>query len=237
MNRTGIGDWTSKGGYTWRFGRDRVLSLVKLTTEYYRAETLADDRLGSGMAGFTVSAGNQLGDLASLSVYQNEELLTEDFALGGEVIAAGHYRFDEVEATLTANPARKVSTGASLRTGGYYDGTHVAGEITLAWKPNRHVNATLGFSEDRIRLPGGSFPVRVMSAGVTLAFDSHWSWTSLAQYDNVSEMLGINARLHWTPRAGRNAYLVVNHGRQEIDGRVRTTGREIVLKYNHDLRF
>lgn len=237
VNRAGISDWTSKAGYTWRFGRERILSLVKLTTDYYRAETLADDRLGSSVASFTANLGNQSGDLASLAVYQSEELLTGTFMLGDVTIPAGRYTFGEAEATLTANPARKLSVSASLRSGGYYDGTHAAGEIAFAWKPNRHLNATVAVSEDRLRLPGGDLTVRLMSAGLTVAFDSHWSWTGLAQYDNLSEMLGINSRLHWTPRAGRNAYLVVNLGREDVSGRMRSIGREIVLKYNHDLRF
>ena len=79
--------------------------------------------------------------------------------------------------------------------------------------------------------------VRLMSAGVTVAFDSHWSWTNVAQYDNVSEALGVNSRLHWTPRAGRNAYLVVNHGRQGMGQGPDATSWLVALKYNHDLRF
>lgn len=79
--------------------------------------------------------------------------------------------------------------------------------------------------------------MQLLSTSITLAFDAHGSWTKVAQYDNVSEVLGVNSRLHWTPRAGRNAYLVVNHGRAELGGGVRETSWMVVLKYNHDLRF
>lgn len=50
-------------------------------------------------------------------------------------------------------------------------------------------------------------------------------------------MVGVNSRLHWTPRAGRNAYLVVNYGREEFGGDLRESSWTVALKYNHDLRF
>ncbi len=244
VNRSGIEDFTSEGGYLWRFGRDRKLSLVEVAGEYYQADTLADGELGSSLAGLHVSAGNQYGDLAWLGVYDTREQFHEDFTIYASrdgsrqvVIPAGSYEFLEGRAQLTANAARKVSGSVTLRGGEYYEGTHWAGEVELAWKPNRHLNLYVSQLQDHIRLPGGDFIVRLMSAGVTVAFDSHWSWTNVAQYDNVSEVLGVNSRLHWTPRAGRNAYLVVNHGRQGMGQGPDETSWLVALKYNHDLRF
>ncbi len=238
VNRAGIEDVTSEVGYRWRFGRGTFFSLIELGSGFYRADTLVDDRLGSSVADLHVSTTNQWGDALSLAVYESRERLDEMFSIWRDVdIPAGRYAFTESEMKLTTNAARRLSGGLTLRTGDYYDGTHRSGELELAWSPNRHVNATLSVSEDRIRLPGGDFNVRLMSLGATLAFDAHWSWTSLAQYDNVSEVLGVNSRLHWTPRTGRNAWLVINLGQENGDESFRTTGREIALKYAHDLRY
>ena len=244
VNRSGIEDLTSEGGFRWRFGRDRALSRVELGAEFYRADTLADGRLGSSLAGLHVAADNQHGDKAWLGVYENREVLSEDFTIfeskdGARrvVIPAGEYTFGEGELSLTANPARRFSGGLTLRGGEYYDGSHAAGAIDLAWKPNRHLNTAVTLSQDSIRLPGGDFTVRLTSAIVTVAFDAHWSWTNVAQYDNVTEVLGVNSRLHWTPRAGRNAYLVVNHGRETLRQGSRANSWLVVLTYNHDLRY
>jgi len=244
VNRSGIEDFASKAGYRWRFGRERVLSRIEVGGEFYRADTLADGRLGSSLSGLHLGVDNQRGDKAVLGVYDSRERLTEEFTIfeardGSRrvVIPAGEYAFTEGEISLTANAARKVSGSLKIRGGEYYDGTHRADEIEFAWKPNRHLNLLVSMAEDRIRLPGGDFDVRLLSTSITVAFDSHWSWTNVAQYDNVSEVLGINSRLHWTPRAGRNAYLVVNHGRSELAGGAREENWMVVLKYNHDLRF
>jgi hypothetical protein len=246
VNRSGIEDVDSEGGYRWRFGQSSPLQLIELGSEYYRADTLADGHLGSSLVGLHVSANNQHGDIARLDVYDGREQLSEDFiiyeATDGSrrvVIPAGRYAFSEGEAKLTTNAARQVSGSVSLRAGEFYNGTHWSGELTLAWKPSRHLNTMVSLSQDHISLPGGDFPVRLLSAGATVAFNAHWSWTSLAQYDNVSEVLGFNSRLHWTPRAGRNAYLVINMGREDRDRDryFRPMNWEIALKYSHDLRY
>jgi hypothetical protein len=246
VNRSGIEDLTSEGGYRWRFGRGSTLQLIELGSEYYRADTLADGNLSSSLAGFHASASNQHGDNVLLGVYDSREQLSEDFTIyeatdGSRrvVIPAGRYDFTEGEVKITTNAARQISGSVSLRTGEFYDGTHWLGEVAVAWKPNRHLNTTLSLAQDQISLPGGDFPVRLLSAGATVAFNAHWSWTSLAQYDNVSEVLGFNSRLHWTPRAGRNAYLVVNMGREDRDRDryFRPMNWEVALKYSHDLRY
>ncbi len=244
VNRTGIEDLSTDAGYRWRFGRDRNLSLIEVGGEYYRADTLADGELGSSLGGLHVSANNQHGDQAWLGVYDTREQFSGDFTIYEEkdgsrrvVTPAGRYSFTEAETRLTANAARKISGSVALRGGEYYDGSHWSGELEVAWKPNRHLNTVVTLSQDHIELPGGDFTVRLLSAGVTVAFDSHWSWTNVAQYDNVSEVLGVNSRLHWTPRAGRNAYLVVNHGREGMGHGLHATSWLVALKYNHDLRY
>ena len=120
--------------------------------------------------------------------------LSERIAANLAAQEAARRRPEILRAQLTANAARKVSGSVTLRGGEYYEGRHWAGEVELAWKPNRHLNLYVSQLQDHIRLPGGDFIVRLMSAGVTVAFDSHWSWTNVAQYDNVSEVLGVNSR-------------------------------------------
>jgi hypothetical protein len=37
---------------------------------------------------------------------------------------------------------------------------------------------------------------------------------SVVQHDNMSELIGINSRLHWIPEAGREMYRVFNQSRR-----------------------
>ena len=62
---------------------------------------------------------------------------------------------------------------------------------------------------------------------------------NLIQYDNVSETIGINSRLEWTPEAGREAYLVINHNVEDfdLDNRFHSARSDIAVKFNYTFRF
>ena len=59
------------------------------------------------------------------------------------------------------------------------------------------------------------------------------------QYDNVSEVMGFNSRLHWIPEAGRQAFLVFNYGLidRDKDNTFTSTNTDISLKFNYTFRF
>jgi hypothetical protein len=70
-------------------------------------------------------------------------------------------------------------------------------------------------------------------------FSSRLSWVNLIQYDNVSELLGINSRLHWIPRAGQEGFLVLNHNLQDLDkdNSFRSSFSDLSVKLNYTFRF
>jgi hypothetical protein len=55
----------------------------------------------------------------------------------------------------------------------------------------------------------------------------------------VSETIGLNSRLHWIPRAGREAFLVLNHNVQDLDrnNTFHSSFNELTLKYSYTFRF
>jgi hypothetical protein len=89
-------------------------------------------------------------------------------------------------------------------------------------------------------LPAGNFETRVVQLTLEGDFSSSLSWTNLIQYDNISETIGINSRLHWIPRAGREGFLVLNHNLQDIDNRdndFHSSFSETTIKYSYTFRF
>ena len=70
-------------------------------------------------------------------------------------------------------------------------------------------------------------------------FSSQLSWVNLFQWDNVTNTLGINSRLHWVPQAGRDFFLVLNHNLMDIDGQrtFKSESAELSLKFNYTFRF
>ena len=53
------------------------------------------------------------------------------------------------------------------------------------------------------------------------------------------ETMGINARLHWIPEAGREAFIVLNHNLQDFDrnNRFNSASADLALKFNYTFRF
>lgn len=81
--------------------------------------------------------------------------------------------------------------------------------------------------------------MRLFTLDAKIAFSSTLSWSNLIQYDNVSEVMGLNSRLHWIPEAGRQAFLVFNYGLEDFDkdNVFHSTGSDISLKFSYTFRF
>jgi hypothetical protein len=76
--------------------------------------------------------------------------------------------------------------------------------------------------------------------GIDYVFSSTLSWVNLIQYDNNSEIVGINMRLHWIPQAGRELFFVINHNLQDFDNydnSFEPLSADLTLKYTHTFRF
>ena len=81
----------------------------------------------------------------------------------------------------------------------------------------RNFRFGFGYEVHDIELPQGDFTVRQSSMRLEAVFSSTLSWVNLFQYDNVSENLGFNSRLHWIPQAGREGFIVLNHNMGDLD--------------------
>lgn len=64
-------------------------------------------------------------------------------------------------------------------------------------------------------------------------------WVNLIQYDNVSDSVGINSRLHWIPQAGREGFIVLNHNLEDLDrdGMFHSSYAEVAVKFGYTFRF
>jgi hypothetical protein len=246
VNRVGVTDYLAEVGYSWRHGKESSFRLVRMLAESERFERLADGALESSLSSLSLALETHAADTLKLELFVSREALREPFPIytasdgsRSVVLPAGDYSFLDAAATLSSSDSRRLSGSLMLRSGDYYDGRHHAGELALSWKPSRHLALKAGYSQEHIDLPAGRFIVRLMSAGATVALDARWAWSTLLQFDNLSRVLGLNSRLRWQPRAGRETLLVVNYGEEDRD---RTGGFALqswnaTLKYSHTLRF
>ncbi len=109
----------------------------------------------------------------------------------------------------------------------------------VAARPNKHFRVAVDYEYNDVTLPQGDFIVRLARLTLEAAFSSTLSWVNLVQYDNVSETIGVNSRLHWVPQAGREGFVVFNHNLQDLDrdNEFHSSFSEASVKFGYTFRY
>jgi hypothetical protein len=190
-----------------------------------------------------LTLANRTGDQFTLVVSDFTEVLVEPFQISpGVVIPPGEYDSDTRGIQIGTGNHRKVAGFVRIveyTHGKFYDGARSDRFVELTWRPSARFRGSLSYDYSDIKLPQGAFEVRLVRAGFDFAFSPTISWVNLIQYDNVSEVAGINMRLHWIPEAGREVYFVINHNVQDVDedNRFHSSFSDATAKINYTFRF
>jgi hypothetical protein len=245
IDRPGIRDYALDFGYRRRF-TGRWLRSRYLGFDGYRVERLDSGHVESQIAGLRYTIENNTQDNLFGRAVANREVLFEDFTIytapdGSEqvVIPAGDYKFTDFRIGLDSGDQRRIALRASLSGGEFYDGDRINTNTEISWRPSEHFRFGFGYQVNDIELPDGDFIVRQSSMRVEAIFSSTLSWANLFQYDNVSEVLGFNSRLHWIPQAGREGFIVLNHNvaDPDRDDAFHSTNADMSIKFSYTLRF
>jgi hypothetical protein len=189
---------------------------------------------------------NNTQDNLFARLVRNREVLLQDFTIyrsadGSQqvVIPQGDYRYDDFRLGIDSGDQRRIGLRFSVSWGDFYDGERVQPTTEFDWRPSPSFRLGLSYQVNDIELPGGDFIVRLTSLRAQYVFSSTLSWVNLIQYDNLSENVGINSRLHWIPRAGREGFIVLNHNLADADQNdsFHSTSADISLKFSYTWRF
>lgn len=246
VNRTGIQDYALEGGYSFLLPSSSYFASYNLTVDGYRAELLSSGELSSQDIGLRLSLFNRSRDRFFARLVQAKEVLINDFSIfrasdgsRSVVIPRGNYTFNEARVFLNTGTHRKLSANLSVWAGEFYDGDHVEFRSALTWRPSNHLEFGLTHNENSIKLPGGDFKVRQINLEANFSLNTRWSWNNLVQYDNVSELMGLNSRLVYIPEAGQQAILVFNYGAQDRDknNNFTSTNTDLSLRVTYTFRY
>ena len=163
----------------------------------------------------------------------------EEFEIDdGIAIPPGDYEFDSIGIEVGGAEERSLAPELELDVGNFFDGEILSVGAGLNWRRNEHLFLGLGYEYNAVGLPGGDFVTRLIEIDANYAFNVQWSWVNLIQYDNESNSVGINSRLRWNPRAGRDLHIVLNHG-FDASGTfsgLRSTESRLSIKYTQTFR-
>ena len=238
-NRVGIKKNEAGLGYTKRFAADSKIRSLNTFFEWQRF-TDTDGNLETELFDIKlVEAENQFGDELELFLVDNREVLAESFEIvDGIVIPVGDYSFTTYGVKLETGRQRTLQVEAKIEAGEFYSGDIRSAEIKMLWQPSSHFRGEIEFEYNDIDLLEGEFETRLFRLRTDVAFNAKWAWIMTAQYDNQSDVLGVNSRLQWVPEAGREFYIIYNGG--WLDEPMRgfdTIGQSATVKLSHTFRF
>jgi hypothetical protein len=240
LSRAGIDDWTTEVGRTWR-PRNGTIQSIYSGLDAERIEYLSDGFVQSQVLSLRAFEADTRGrDQLRIRLYSTDEGLRAPFEISqGVLLPAGEYSFDEYEVRLATGNQRKFSGSLSYRDGDFFSGERQQIEATWSWRPSRHFRTAVEYEFNDVTLPQGDFVVRLARLTLEAAFSSTLSWVNLIQYDNVSETIGINSRLHWIPQAGREGFVVINHNLDDLDrdNSFHSSFAELTVKFGYTFRF
>ncbi len=171
------------------------------------AGNLETSRLTASPLSFRTESGEQI----ETSVVVNRDILPFDFEVAeGVVLPAGPYDFTNIRLEFATSRHRSASIDTSYNFGEFYSGRYddLRVGVTLKYKGY----ATLGFDANMVRgrLPEGNFNENVFQLKVDLFLSPDLGLMNYIQYDDISRLLGWNARLRWQISPGNEIYLVYN---------------------------
>ena len=151
------------------------------------------------------------GDQFIVSVKRQEDAPSTPFEIfRGHTIPAGDYYFNRAELDVTSSPGRPVSVGLTASAGNYYTGTATEVDATFTVRTAPHVITQVEYDQLAARLAAARFTARTARLRLDLAATPRFDTAFFVQWDNESDRLTMNARLHWIPNVGSDAYLVWN---------------------------
>lgn len=151
------------------------------------------------------------GDQFIVSVKRHEDAPSTPFEIfRGDTISVGDYYFTRAELNVTSSPGRPVSAGLTASVGDYYTGMATEVDATFSVRTAPHVITQVEYDRLAARLATARFTARTARLRLDLAATPRFDTAFFVQWDNESDRLTMNARLHWIPNVGSDAYLVWN---------------------------
>ncbi len=173
----------------------------------------------------------------------------EDLDFGFEVsdgvdILAGRYTNWEYSLQGRTAQKRRASLEGQIMTGGFWDGDRTQVRLGLTVRPLPGLRIQGDLERNDVTLPRGSFKTNLFRLGGGWDASPWLSMIGNVQYDDVSEIVGLFARLRWIVQPGNDIYFVYTHNWQNLGGDLLGRDRDLVtlsrggsMKLNYSYRF
>ena len=180
---------------------------------------------------------NRQDDLEFSSTIRREQLFETFEIFDGVNIPAGVYDFTRFQVEMRTSQSRAINLSLMAEFGDYFGGERTTLSSQFGWRPSPHFNIAAAHEVDFVKLPQGDFTVHIVQIDINIMFSPELVWNITQHYDNASDEYGINSRIRWTIKPGRDLFVVFNQGVDTSEGRWRTLRSELTSKVGWTFRF
>lgn len=212
---------------------------IDLTNIYY---TNADWSFNEWNSELSYSAGFRNTAEIELGIEHNdiELLFPFSFVSGKEPLPAQRYTYSNVSASYSSDERKLVNFGVGGRLGGFYNGTLKQAEAELNFRVQPWGNLGFGYQWNKLDFPEpyGNEVITALLSKLEIGFNKNLLWTTLFQYVDQNEYMGINSRLQWRFSPMSDVYLVFVDNYDVFNGipnrrNIQTNNRAVILKVNY----
>ncbi len=150
-------------------------------------------QIGTWVSGYT-----QRGELGLIETWNDYEKVYAPFTLPhGVVVPAGDYDWEVFHGHIETATDRWLSAIYDVQCCGFYGGHLLRSDLTLTLHPDDTFTFSGEHIFEQIKLPTGHVAIHIGSIDAAMNFTPDMQLRIQAQYDNVSNDLGVSVRYRW----------------------------------------
>jgi hypothetical protein len=191
----------------------------------------------------TIRYGMAFSNTASFdaNISYNDISLLYPFSFTGEPpLPEDRYKTLTGSLSYNSDERKALSVNASAKTGGFYNGYLTSLELGANYRIQPWGNFSIGYQWNDLKFPDpyGESKITALVSKIEIGFSKNLLWTTLFQYVDQSNYMGINSRLQWRFSPMSDAFLVYvdNYdvlGSSPREQSLSSNNRALILKVNY----
>ena len=148
----------------------------------------------------------------------------------------GSYEWWQTEITLNSNKSRMLALDTRLQLGDYYNGKRNLYDVECTFKTSRFYSLSANIRYNDIETFGHRFETKELGSRLTFDLSTRLFTTTFVQWNNETEEVNVNFRLHYIPKIGSDIYIVYNHLMNEDENDFTTLQQAGMFKVDYTFR-
>ncbi|MEO2084433.1 MAG: DUF5916 domain-containing protein, partial [Marinoscillum sp.] len=162
----------------------------------------------------------------------SKEWVNEEFQISELKISEGNYNHSEIAIVYLTNSNKKVSLNGRSVIGGFFGGNRISNNLTLNVRSGNKFNSSFFINSSILKLDNGDLNAILSGSRLSYSFTPRMFLQSLIQYNNVSNLLSVNARFGLLKNANTGLFVVMNILKDD-DLLDYINNQRLTVKYTH----